>query len=305
MKIFANSIPKAGTHLLLRVLVLLDFELADFGGLRPRKVSEGEQGATRESLRKLLGIKAPGEFLGIGPHLVDGGRFPAARALLRTRGPEKVTVGVDLPREIGKRWLEARLSRVPDNCVVSAHCAYSSELAGVISDQKMRTVCIVRDPRDTAVSHMHYLKKLKKHPVHDAYMQLPDDHERLMVSIRGGRLGDHRMLSLAERYRNFLNWGHEGGAAVVTFEDLVGPKGGGTDRAQRAAIERVAQHLGVERSESELDDIQRSLFGSGRTFRKGRAGGWREEFSPQHRKAASEVVGDVLLELGYGDETDW
>jgi len=61
-------------------------------------------------------------------------------------------------------------------------------------------------------------------------MDLPSDHERLLVSIRGGELGGRKLQSLDERYRQFLRWEREGGAAVVKFEDLVGTKGGGVPR---------------------------------------------------------------------------
>lgn len=306
MRILANSIPKSGTHLLLRLLTLLEFDLADFGGLRPRVVSaKGRDTAANRTLRTLLGTREPGKFLGIGPHLLEGGRFPPARALVRTRGPEKITVGVEFPREIGRRWLERRLSRVPEGSVVSAHCIYSPQFGELLAGQKMRTVCILRDPRDTAVSHMHYVKQRPRHRAYREYMSLPSDHERLMVSIRGGRLGRHTLESLEERYRNFLGWEREGGAAMVRFEDLVGPRGGGSEEAQRRAVERVVEHLDLEVDERKILFIRENLFGSGRTFRKGRAGGWKEEFSEEHREAAKEVAGELLVELGYERGTGW
>ena len=89
-------------------------------------------------------------------------------------------------------------------------------------------MCILRDPRDVAVSQMHYLKQLKNHFAHEEYMALPSDSERLLVSIRGGELGGRRLQSLDERYRQFLGWERDGGAVVVKFEDLVGPEGGGS-----------------------------------------------------------------------------
>lgn len=298
MKVFANSVPKSGTHLLLRLLTSMGFDLIDFGGTRPRRTQETDAGLGR-ILRTLPGVRKPGNPLGIGPHLVDGGRFPAARALLRRRGPEKVLVGVEFPREIGRRWLDRRLARVPDDGVVSGHCSYSPGLAGLLSEHAMRTVCILRDPRDTAVSHMHYLKKLPNHPIYGPYMSLPDDHERLMFSIRGGRLGGHTLPPLGERYRSFLGWSTQAGAAMVRFEDLIGPRGGGSEAAQREAVARVAAHLDVDLGEEEARSIARGLFGSGRTFRKGRAGGWREEFSGEHARAVEEVAGELLAELGY------
>ena len=305
MRILANSIPKSGTHLLLRLLTLLGFDLTDFGGIRPRVVSERRETAAHQTLRALLGTREQGKFLGIGPHLLEGGRLPWAREMLRSRSPEKIVVGVEFPREIGRKWLERRLNRVPDGSVVSAHCVYTPRFDQLLSEQKMRTVCILRDPRDTAVSHMHYVKQRPRHRAYKEYMTLPNDHDRLMVSIRGGMLGPHNLSSLNERYRRFLGWEREGGAVMVKFEDLVGPQGGGNEKAQRRAVERVVEHLGLNVEERRIVSVQENLFGSGRTFRKGQAGGWKDEFSEGHRVAAKELASELLVELGYESGTDW
>ena len=53
----------------------------------------------------------------------------------------------------------------------------------------MRAVCILRDPRDVAVSQMHYIKQRSEHFAHEAFLKLPSDRERLLHSIRGGELG--------------------------------------------------------------------------------------------------------------------
>jgi hypothetical protein len=306
MRIVANSIPKSGTHLLDRLLTLLGFELIDLGGIRPHPAQTGTKvTSTRRRLRTLLGLRKPEDVMGIGSHLVDGGRFPPVRRLLRTRGTEKVMTGVDFPREIGRRWLERRLSRVPDGCFVTAHCVYSPELASLFAEGRMRVVCILRDPRDVAVSQMHYIKQKKRHPVHEAFMALPSDDERLLVSIRGGLLGKRELLSLDERYRQFLGWQRDENSVLVRFEDLVGPRGGGSAEAQRRTVERVARHLGVSVGEETVPSIEEDLFGLGRTFRKGQIGGWRSEFSEEHARVAREVAGPLLVELGYEADPDW
>jgi sulfotransferase 6B1 len=304
MKVVANSIPKSGTHLLDRLLTLLGFDLVDLGGIRPHPAQAGKN-LTSTRLRTLVGLRRPEDVMGIGSHLVDGGRFPPARRLLRTRGPEKVMTGVDFPQEIGRRWLERRLSRVPDGGFVTAHCVYSPELASLFAEERMRVVCILRDPRDVAVSQMHHIKQRKRHPIHDAFVALPSDHERLLVSIRGGLLGMREMLSLDERYRQFLRWQDDNNTMLVKFEDLVGPRGGGSAEAQRRTVERVARHLGVSLEEETVPSIEKELFGLGRTFRKGQIGGWREEFSEEHARAARETAGPLLVELGYEADTEW
>ena len=299
MRVVANSIPKSGTHLLDRLLVLLGFGLVDLGGVRPHLLKSGDRFPLLDQrLKRILGIRRPEDVLGIGPHLVEGGRFPPARRFLRGRG-EKVTVGVVSPRQISRRWLAGRLAGVPEGGFVTAHCIYTPELAGLFHEGGMKTVCILRDPRDVAVSQMHYLKQLKNHFAHEEYMALPSDRERLMVSIRGGELGGQELQPLAERYGRFLGWERAGGAVMVRFEDLVGPEGGGSEEAQRLAVGRVAMHLGVPVEERTIGLVGESLFGAGRTFRKGQIGGWREEFTDEHEQALEEAAGPLLAELGY------
>src|SRR4051794_32475269 len=118
VRVVANSVPKSGTNLLAGLLTLLGFQQTDFGGIRS--------------------------------HLVSGPFSPIKR-LLRTRGPEKVTIGVVSPQQISRRWLSRRLSRVPDGCFITAHCIYTPQLAELFAEeQKLRVVCILRDPRDVA-----------------------------------------------------------------------------------------------------------------------------------------------------------
>ncbi len=302
MRVVANSIPKSGTHLLDRLLMLLGFELVDLGGIGPRFHKGGRLSSARKRLGASMGVRKPENVMGIGSHLVSGGRFPLARKALRSREAEKVTVGVDFPEQVDRRWLRRRLrGRVGEGQFVTAHCVHTPELAGLLRELGMRTVCILRDPRDVAVSQLHYIKRLEKHPIYKEFAALGSDGERLMFSIRGGRLGGREMLPLDERYRRFSGWAEDEGAVVVRFEDLVGPEGGGSAEAQRQAVGRVAAHLGADADEAMLARVGEGIFGSGQTFRKGMIGGWREEFTAEHERAADEVVGPLLEELGYGD----
>jgi hypothetical protein len=194
---------------------------------------------------------------------------------------------------------------VPDGCFVSAHCVYSPELASLFAGERMRVVCILRDPRDVAVSQMHHIKQRKEHFAHEAFLKLPSDHERLLHSIRGGELGGRRLQSLDERYRQFLGWQDDDNAMVVKFEDLVGPRGGGSAEAQRHTVERVARHVGLEPGERVMRTVEENIFGVSKTFRKGQIGGWRSEFSEEHARAAREVAGPLLVKLGYEADPEW
>src|SRR5215213_11879340 len=75
MRVVANSVPKSGTHLLDRLLVLLGFGLVDLGGLRPHLAKSDDRfPMVNGRLRRLMGLRKPEDVMGIGPHLVEGGR---------------------------------------------------------------------------------------------------------------------------------------------------------------------------------------------------------------------------------------
>ena len=92
---------------------------------------------------------------------------------------------------------------------------------------------------------------------------------------------------------------------LVKFEDLVGTRGGGSAEVQRQVVGQVAAHIGVSVSEQTMRLVEKTLFGTGRTFRKGQIGGWREELAPDHEQATKEVVGPLLVELGYEEGPNW
>jgi hypothetical protein len=41
------------------------------------------------------------------------------------------------------------------------------------------------------------------------------------------------------------------------------------------------------------------------TFRSGKAGGWRKQFSPENKQLFKEVAGDLLIQLGYERDHGW
>jgi len=266
MKVMANSIPKGGTHLLLRLISLAGFQENPFW---------------------------------IGADLIRG-RFEFLRCLTRGgRSQDRVTIGSEVPVEIGTKWLNGRLNSVPDGSVFGAHCLYSEKFSRLLAASDVSVVCILRDPRSIAVSHLDYLKRTPHHFFHKYYMDLADDNERLKMSILGGQLGPYTLRSLADRYRGYLDWKRSGIALLVRFEDLVGEKGGGSAEKQKEAIYATLQFLGLGADAALVVRIQDNIFGSTSTFRKGRIDSWRSELPPQHLEMLNESLGSLLPEMGY------
>ena len=245
-RVVANSVPKAGSHLLARCLTLMGIvnSRQHVHYLHPR-----------EKIERAFAHLKPGEYL--TAHLPY---LPFVEELMRARGA--------------------------------------------------RMVVIIRDPRDVVVSHFHYVTyKDRHHRLRDYYRRLPDDHARLMTSIRGidppaGQ--EHlRLPDVNERFRGVLAW-QEHGAHVVRFEDLVGPKGGGDAHKQWDAIRGIGEYLGLPMPSTRVEEVAARLFHTkSATFRKGTIGDWRNHFTEEHKRVFKEIAGDLLVELGYERDTNW
>ena len=273
MKIMVNSIPKGGTHLLLKLVYL-------------------------------LGIPDDPKRFWLGAGQIRLGFEPLNRLLKGSYSDSVITIGSEVPVEVGARWLEKKISKVPDNHSFGAHCLYSENLSELLKNNEVIPVCILRDPRAIAASHMHYVKKWTKHFFHNEYMKLDSDYERMRFSITGGTLGKYTVKPLAERYRNFAGWGNDPSVALVRFEDLIGSSGGGSDLAQFDAIKKVADHLLIDVDEQKIALIQEKLFGrndgtQSDTFRKGTVDSWQSELDDSLKQLLDQELSGIMAELGY------
>jgi hypothetical protein len=159
----------------------------------------------------------------------------------------------------------------------------------------------VRDPRDALVSLAAFLAGEARHgslltpdsQVHGPAMAaLPDMKARLAYAIRDPTLAFY------EDYRCAIPLFAHPGVCHVSFEELVGPSGGGDHGHQAAAVARVAEFLGV--TDHDPGAVAESLYDTGSfTFRAGQAGAWREEFDAHLGELFTQRHGDLLTGLGY------
>jgi hypothetical protein len=268
----ANSLPKAGTNLLVRALGLL-------GG-------DG-RGARRV------------------PHLAPAALQARARA--RDAAGPGVAIGLTWPRLVPARTLRRVLRRMRRGTFCSVHAPYSGELAALLAELSMKTVLIVRDPRDVAVSSAYYIARTPANQFHGIYRPLSLE-DRILLSIRGrppARPGDPRIEDIGTVCRTLLPWLAHPACLTVRFHRLVGPQGGGREEDQVAELSALAAHLGFRVRPDALAGIARALFGGTPTFREGRSGAWRDHFTREHREVFKAVAGQVLVDLGYERDPDW
>jgi hypothetical protein len=164
---------------------------------------------------------------------------------------------------------------------------------------------IYRDPRDMLVSHIYFATDMHEdHGMHAYYKSLPDFGARLKVAISGIDAGAIKMVSIRQRYEAVLRWLQQPTVMCIRFEDLL-LRRDATLAAMLDEVERTGYQIPTPRPKALqvlVDAIQPRR---SRTFRSGKAGGWREHFSPEHKRQFLEIAGDLLIRLGYEADDKW
>jgi hypothetical protein len=263
-----NSLPKSGTHLLEKVLTL-------FPGIRSANVHFDVTTAAQ--------FQEPVGFQGV-----------------------TVPIGVGSPQHVSLQSIRLSLQLVKRGQFASGHISFSQGLADLLTELKMKSLLILRDPRDVVVSHAMYVPKTPKNMLFKYYQPLTPA-ERLMTSIVGIAKNPDgpTLLNISERCRNVLPWTTQPFNYTTRFEKLVGPQGGGSREAQLDEIGNIARHLGFKHRRRDIELVAQQVFGGTSTFRKGTTGNWREHFTAEHKSAFKEVIGSLLIVLGYEKDNSW
>jgi hypothetical protein len=205
--------------------------------------------------------------------------------------------------------LRHRLLAAHPGQVVTAHLPWRSAAESVLRDVGVKTIFLIRDPRDVVVSYMHYVVGLRRNLLHRRIAtELSTDAERLMACIKGmpARSGDDWIPSIDSLLDERLGWARMADIHVTRFEDLVGARGGGDVAVQREEIKAIAAHVDRPLDDAGVDRLVGRVSGrSSFTFRRGVIGDWRSHFTEEHRRTFKELAGRHLIEFGYETGFDW
>jgi hypothetical protein len=235
--------------------------------------------------------------------------YEAFSAVRKPEDPETdmIPVGVTWPRLVPRAAAVRRLQAIRCGYFSTVHVPYSNELAGVFRDLGMKTLLILRDPRDVVVSFALYIPRTTDSPFYNLYQSLTPA-ERLLVTIRGRepvQPGEPRVRGIAECVRSLLPWIDQSFNYTTFFHLLVGPQGGGSLGTQLQELTNIARHLGIRSRHADLYRVAEKAFGGTGTFRKGSSGDWRSHFSEEHKRVFKETTGRLLIDLGYEKDNDW
>ncbi len=269
-KIFVNSLPKSGTNLLTSILALipcLKFQ--------------------RLPLTRILR------------------QHPLNQLFFFSN--KTVYVGIDQPTRVKFQTLEYTLKKLKQGCFATGHIPYQSLVVDLLNSSNIRTMVVVRDPRDVTVSLMHYNIKQMNHFLHKKYVALSSDKERLKAAILGIQKpnGKYLNLGIAEKIASVLPWTRTEGVMSIRFEDIIGPQGAGDLEKQLQSILHIATHIGIDLTEEQAVTIGEKMYGTGRTFRKGVIGDWKNHYDEELKEIFKKTSGQYLIELGYEQDLNW
>jgi hypothetical protein len=198
------------------------------------------------------------------------------------------------------RWngLDALLARVRPGQIVLCHLHFRPEYQQYVAECGIRSIFLIRDPRDVVVSQAFYIAGERRHPLHQLFARQPTLKDRLRIAIQGDAA--HGLPSVGQRLNEFAGW-LSASDLVIRFEDLIGAEGGGSVRLQRQALRALYLAVGLSPQEELFDSIVQQLFSSASpTFRRGRTGQWRECFDPELEEMFQDIAAEQLVRYGYG-----
>ncbi len=201
--------------------------------------------------------------------------------------------------------IAADLRRVPKGIIGWGYVEASPENVAILCQQRRVNYFVYRDPRDMLISQVFYATDMQaEHGMHAFYKSLPDFGERLSVAITGIERDGLKMVSVKQRYEGVFAWLEQPGVLCIRFEDLLN-KRDLTLGAMLDEVEKTGYKVLTPRERALEILVETIQPRKSRTFRSGRAGGWREFFTDAHKKLFKEVAGDLLVRLEYEQDNDW
>ena len=203
-----------------------------------------------------------------------------------------------------------RLARLSPGHYLKGHVGHLPELATFCDRAGIGVIFVYRDLRDVVVSQAHHVlnpSPLTKHEDKGFFAKMGFD-DTLLACIEG--IGPYP--GIVSRWEQYAGWLDEP-VLHVKYEDArADPKG----VAEWIVQYGVKQVTGIFEIEIQFGDelavlTDKMVAAQARqkespTFRKGKVGGWREAFKPQHYEAFKRTGGaDWLVRLGYEENEEW
>jgi hypothetical protein len=199
------------------------------------------------------------------------------------------------------------LGRKPNEYLMT-HNVPDAVTFGLIASEEIKVIFNYRDPRDVIVSNYYWTEVVKeKDPASVSAGKIRDFRKQVQHNIDDKQaifqmmIQDYRLVpgdqGLDTWFREPLGLFFHPLVYKTRFESLVGPNGGGTEEAQSGMIAGLLEFLDVDR---DIDKLINKVFNpESKTFRRGKIGAYKDEFSEETIEMFFKYYGDILEIYGY------
>jgi hypothetical protein len=112
------------------------------------------------------------------------------------------------------------------------------------------------------------------------------------------------MVSVKQRYASVFEWLEQPNVMCIRFEDLINNRDTTLDR-MLDEVESTGYKIPTSREKALSVLVEAIRPRKSHTFRSGKAGGWREHFTEEHKKLFKDITGDLLVKLEYEKDDNW
>ncbi len=213
------------------------------------------------------------------------------------------------------KYLQKKISTFLPGSFYTGHVPHTIEIAAWFKQKKFKHIWIYRDPRDYAVSHYNFFLNDATTAYHKEWLNMKNNSERLMASIIGTGKGKMEyyfgeydckkdlfrfecIANVCIIYSHFERWLSDENVLPIRYENLIDKEKSLTE------IIRILNFLGFKNENEKVtaQKIMESGFDPSKshTFRLGRSGAWKEEFTQAHLDAFNSIGGaEVLKKFNY------
>ncbi|MDQ0232507.1 glycosyltransferase [Metabacillus malikii] len=207
--------------------------------------------------------------------------------------------GIDTPKQHFEQIVAAG-----QNGYICGHIHYDKQFSQWLTDNEIKHILLIRDPRDILISFEYYLMKDLKHtPIAQYFVKKEyDREERLSKLIRGfeDEEAQFKYPSFYKSINYYLDWLKELQILVIRFEDLVISRD-----SQRYQLKRILNYLYNDSlPEDVIQDVLLQMENSNKpeesvTFRTGKIGNWKKEFSKRIETEFYEYAKQLIVKMEY------
>ncbi|HXS64072.1 MAG TPA: hypothetical protein VN767_14555 [Streptosporangiaceae bacterium] len=314
-RVIVISLVKSGTHLIQELMVALGYGMYGHSRItdeiKPRLDQDTRWRIARmiydEPMLKLLGETSDESFrkttdeaweayamawqMKFGMPLVNryGAELPSAELIERARSRTVATDFSDTPSGVCWIFIEFDVKRIDGRF-----------LREWSQTGEPRIIFNYRDPRDIVLSMINFLTGKTGNGIGNfsefqIFSRILDSMPTLDAQLTYA-LSDPSFPTQGDLGRMFWLLSHPN-VCKVSFEELIGAQGGGSEERQREAVTRIADFLGVR---TEVETVLPRLYNRNSfSFFKGQSHAWRDVFTPYHRQLAERRFGEMLALYGY------